>query len=138
MPRSALNPSRLLPLCWYCSTIPAASQAQVADCTASAGSAADAHCPGQPSLRPSFLLDLNSRNMTEWRSTWKDKALAKQKKFERVVGFFWFCVRQGWLKENPTATMGRVIAKHVPSNYFTAEEYAKILDVTYRLNEFDE
>jgi integrase/recombinase XerD len=85
-----------------------------------------------------FLRDLNSRNMTEWRSTWKDKALAKKKKFERVVGFFWFCVRQGWLKENPTATMGRVIAKHVPTDYFTAEEYAKIIDATYRLDEYDE
>lgn len=85
-----------------------------------------------------FLRDLNSRNMTEWRSTWKDKALAKKKKFERVVGFFWFCVRQGWLKENPTAMMGRVIAKHVPTDYFTAEEYAAILDATYRLDEFDD
>jgi len=85
-----------------------------------------------------FLRDLNARNMTEWRSTWKDKALAKKKKFERVVGFFWFCVRQGWLKENPTATMGRVIAKHVPTDYFTAEEYTKIIDSTYRLNEFGE
>jgi hypothetical protein len=58
-----------------------------------------------------FLRDLNVRNMTEWRSAWQDKPLAKKKKFERVVGFFWFCVRQGWLTENPTATMGRVIAK---------------------------
>jgi integrase/recombinase XerD len=83
-----------------------------------------------------FLRDLNSRNMTEWRSTWEDKALAKKKKFERVVG--WFCVRQGWLKENPTATMGRVIAKHVPTDYFTADEYVKIIEATYRLDEFDE
>jgi integrase/recombinase XerD len=85
-----------------------------------------------------FLRDLNSRNMTEWRSTWNDKALAKKKKFERVVGFFWFCVRQAWLKENPTATMGRVIAKHVPTDSFTAEEYTKIIEATYRLNEYQD
>jgi len=59
------------------------------------------------------LRDVNVRNMTEWRSTWADKPLARKKKFERVVGFFWFCVRHGWLKDNPTATMGRVIARHV-------------------------
>ena len=40
-----------------------------------------------------FLHDLNPRNLTEWRSIWQDKALAKKKKFERVVGFFWFCSR---------------------------------------------
>jgi len=85
-----------------------------------------------------FLRDLSSRNMTDWRSGWKDKPLAKKKKFERVVGFFWFCVRQGILKDNPTATMGRVIARHVPTDYFTAEEYAKIIDATYRLDEYDD
>ena len=35
-----------------------------------------------------FLRDVNVRNMTEWRSTWSDKPLARKKKFERVVGFF--------------------------------------------------
>ena len=37
-----------------------------------------------------FLRDVNVRNMTEWRSTWADKPLARKKKFERVVGFFLF------------------------------------------------
>jgi integrase/recombinase XerD len=85
-----------------------------------------------------FLHDLNARNLTEWRSTWLDKALAKKKKFERVVGFFWFCSRMNWVKENPTAMMGRVIAKQVPTDYFTAKEYAKIVEATYHLNEYGE
>lgn len=85
-----------------------------------------------------FLRDFNSRNLTEWRRQWKDKELARKKKFERVIGFFWFCVRQGWLRENPTATMGRVIAKHVPTDYFPADEYAKIIAATYRLDEYAE
>jgi integrase len=82
-----------------------------------------------------FLRNVNVRNMTEWRSTWTDKPLARKKKFERVVGFFWFCVRHGWLKDNPTAMMGRVIAKHVPADYFTADEYKRVLASTYRLGE---
>ena len=77
-----------------------------------------------------FLNEFNPRNLTEWRQTWREKELARKKKFERVIGFFWFCVRQGWLRENPTATMGRVIAKHVPTDYFTAEEYKCIIDAT--------
>ena len=86
-----------------------------------------------------FLREFNPRNLTEWRQTWKrEKELARKKKFERVIGFFWYCVRQGWLRENPTATMGRVIAKHVPTDYFTADEYKRIIDATYRLSEFAE
>ncbi len=85
-----------------------------------------------------FLREFNPRNLTEWRQTWKEKELARKKKFERVIGFFWFCVRQGWLRENPTATMGRVIAKHVPTDYFTADEYKRIIDATYRLGEYAE
>ena len=86
-----------------------------------------------------FLREFNPRNLTEWRQTWKrEKELARKKKFERVIGFFWYCVRQGWLRENPTATMGRVIAKHVPTDYFTADEYKRILGATYRLGEFAE
>ena len=82
-----------------------------------------------------FLREVNVRNLTEWRPTWNDKPLASKKKFERVIGFFWFCVRQGWLQDNPTATMGRVIAKHVPTDYFTADEYKRIVGATYRLGE---
>jgi integrase len=85
-----------------------------------------------------FLRDVNVRNMTEWRSSWSDKPLARKKKFERVVGFFWFCVRHGWIKDNPTATMGRIIAKHVPTDYFTADEYKQIIGATYRLDEYTE
>ena len=85
-----------------------------------------------------FLRDLKTKDLTAWRKNWKDGQLARKKKHERVVGFFWFCVRQGILKDNPTATMGRVIARHVPTDYFTAEEYAKIIDATYRLDEYDD
>jgi integrase/recombinase XerD len=86
-----------------------------------------------------FLREFNSRNLTEWRQTWKrEKELARKKKFERVIGFFWYCVRQGWLRENPTATMGRVIAKHVPTDYFTSDEYKRIIGATYRLGEYAE
>jgi integrase len=82
-----------------------------------------------------FLRDFNPRNLTEWRAGWPDKPLAKKKKFERVVGFFWFCVRQGWIRDNPTASMGRIIAKQVPTDYYTRDEYARILSATYRLDE---
>lgn len=85
-----------------------------------------------------FPRDFNVRNLTHWRSTWRDNPLAWRKKFGRVVGSFWFCVRHGWLKESPTAVMGRVIAKHVPTDYFIAADYARIIDATYHLDDYEE
>jgi integrase len=85
-----------------------------------------------------FLLDLNARNLTAWREAWTDEALAKKKKFERVVGFFWFCVRLGWIRENPTAAMRRVVARQKPTDYFPKDEYARILAATYRLDEYED
>jgi integrase len=82
-----------------------------------------------------FLRDLDARNLSAWRETWIDEALTKKKKFERVVGFFWFCVRLGWIKENPTAAMRRVSARQKPTDYFPKDEYAKIIDATGRLDE---
>ena len=41
---------------------------------------------------------LNQHNLTNWRVAWKDKQLAHKKKLERVVGFFWFAVRQGCVR----------------------------------------
>ncbi len=85
-----------------------------------------------------FLRDFNQRNLTDFRATWKDKQLARKKKFERVVGFFWFGVRQGWIRENPTSTIGRVIAKQTPTDYFPKDEYATILSACGRLDEYHE
>jgi integrase len=85
-----------------------------------------------------FLRDLNAQNLTKWRSTWTDEALSNKKKFERVVGFFWFSVRQGWIQDNPASAMGRVIARQTPTDYFPRDEYARILGATYRLDEYDD
>jgi integrase len=85
-----------------------------------------------------FLRDFNQRNLTDFRATWKDKQLARKKKFERVIGFFWFGVRQGWIRENPTATIGKVIAKQTPTDYFPRDEYATILSACGRLDEYHE
>jgi len=34
--------------------------------------------------------------------------------------------------------MGRVIANHVPTDYFNAEEYGRIIAATYRLQDYQE
>jgi integrase/recombinase XerD len=82
-----------------------------------------------------FLRDLQTKELTKWRQSWKDGQLARKKKHERVVGFFWFCVRQGWIPQNPTQAMGKIIAKHTPTDYFPQDEYAIILAACSKLDE---
>jgi len=40
-----------------------------------------------------YLKELTPARLTAWRSTWKDEALAASKKYQRAVGFFYFCMR---------------------------------------------
>jgi integrase/recombinase XerD len=82
-----------------------------------------------------FLRDLKTKDLTAWRKNWKDGQLARKKQHERVVGFFWFCVRQGWIPQNPAQAMGKIIAKHTPTDYFPKPEYAVILDACGRLDD---
>jgi integrase/recombinase XerD len=69
--------------------------------------------------------------LLNFRSTWKDGALAKQKKQSRVIGFFWACVRRRYLIENPALGLGRVKVVQVPTDYFPPDEFQRIVDATY-------
>ena len=78
-----------------------------------------------------FLKEVDLRLLREFRTSWKDAALAKSKKQERLAGFFWFCIRAGWLSANPTIGLGKISVDQTPTDYFTKEEFARIVDATY-------
>jgi integrase len=82
-----------------------------------------------------YLSELDANILREWRAAWKDEALARYKKQGRVIGFFWFCERAGWLARNFAADLtkglGKIQVKAAETGYFTPAEYAAILDATY-------
>jgi integrase len=82
-----------------------------------------------------FLKEIDLTLLREYRANWKDGALAKRKKQERLIGFFWFCVRAGWLATNPTQGLGKIAVENIPTDYFPREEFAKIMDATYLYRE---
>ncbi len=82
-----------------------------------------------------FLKEIDLSLLRDYRGTWKDGALAKKKKQERLIGFFWFCIRTGWLTTNPTQGLGRISVDPTPTDYFTRDEFTKILDATYLYRE---
>jgi len=56
--------------------------------------------------------------LLNFRNTWKDGRLAKQKKQSRLIGFFWACVRRDYIIKNPSMGLGRIKVVQVPTDYF--------------------
>jgi integrase/recombinase XerD len=75
-----------------------------------------------------YIDEIDLDALLNFRSTWKDGALAKQKKQSRVIGFFWACVRRRYLIENPALGLGRIKVVQIPTDYFPPDEFQRILD----------
>jgi integrase/recombinase XerD len=69
-----------------------------------------------------YLKELTPERLTAWRSRWKDNALAASKKYQRAVGFFYFCMRMKWLSENPMKSLHPPKVKQDPTLPFTPDE----------------
>ncbi len=76
------------------------------------------------------LADLDVVALRDFRSSWTDKPLAKSKKQSRVMGFFHFCQRSKWISEHPMLGIGAIKVDQTPTDYFTMNEFERILDST--------
>jgi integrase/recombinase XerD len=74
---------------------------------------------------------IGAPELERFRETWKDAPLARKKKQERVVGFFYYCFRMGWIKTNPAVLLGKIRVREQPTDYFPKEEFEKIIQATY-------
>ncbi|QNI34196.1 hypothetical protein H7849_10020 [Alloacidobacterium dinghuense] len=75
-----------------------------------------------------FLDEIDLDALLLFRDSWIDGPLAKRKKQERLIGFFWACVRRGYIAENPTFGLGKIKVDQTPTDYFPPHEFDKILD----------
>lgn len=76
-------------------------------------------------------------DMDEFYSLWKDGIRAKAKKLERLNGFFDFCVKRKWIKENPACELEPPVGSGGAANRmpFTDPELASIYETCDRLPE---
>jgi integrase/recombinase XerD len=77
------------------------------------------------------ITEITTVDLEGFRDTWTDGPLAKKKKQERLIGFFYYCLRLGWIKSNSAVLLGRIRADGPPTDYFPAHEFDKIMDSTY-------
>ncbi len=78
-----------------------------------------------------YLDELDLDTLLNFRNTWEDGPLAKQKKQSRVIGFFWACVRRRYLTENPAIGLGKIKVVQIPTDYFPPDEFERIIAATY-------
>ena len=78
-----------------------------------------------------YLDELELDTLLNFRNTWEDGPLAKQKKQSRVIGFFWACVRRRYLTENPAIGLGKIKVVQIPPDYFPPDEFERIIAATY-------
>ena len=86
----------------------------------------------QQSLR--FLDELTAHILSKFRATWTNagnNANTARRKHQRLSGFLWFCVRNEWLEKNPARMLKAIRVKQIPTDYFTREEFKRIVDTTY-------
>jgi len=82
-----------------------------------------------------FLNEMDLSQWQEFRSTWKVESLTRRKRQGELIGFFWFCERNGWYDRNYAADtmkgLGKIQVKATQTGYFTPSEYKAIIDATY-------
>jgi integrase/recombinase XerD len=78
-----------------------------------------------------YIEQLGTSELRQWRSTWNMEPLARSKRQGMVCGFFYFCMRQGWITKNPMLDVGKIQVRERPTDYFPKEEFDAIIDATY-------
>ncbi len=85
-----------------------------------------------------FLKQITLPHLQAWRASWKDGALSAKKKQERVRGFFWFCVRNKWITDNPALGLSRIKVDVHNADYFTPDEFKKIIVAVDKFGKIEE
>jgi integrase/recombinase XerD len=84
----------------------------------------------------SRLRDLTPPELLNFRATWGNNGLTANRKLSRLVGFFAFCIQNGWLNENPAAKVKRATVHSLPTGWFPKPEFKRIVDATYAYGEW--
>ena len=78
-----------------------------------------------------FLDQLRPPELTKFRAAWGNGSATTRRKHERLVAFFWFCIRMDWLDKNPALLLKRVKIESKPTDYFPKKEFEALVDATY-------
>jgi integrase len=84
----------------------------------------------------SRLRDITPPELLNFRANWANNGLTANRKLSRLVGFFAFCIQNGWLTENPAMKVKRSTIHSLPTGWFPKPEFKRIVDATYAYGEW--
>jgi integrase len=77
------------------------------------------------------LSELDVETMRRWIHSWPGAPTTRHNQHQRVITFFFFCVEQGWMKENPARKIKKVAPEQDETQPFTREQYEALIDATW-------
>jgi integrase/recombinase XerD len=75
-----------------------------------------------------YLDQITPALLTKFRAGWTNAAQTVQRKHERLIAFFWFCIRMEWITKNPAVLLKRVKVETTPTDYFPKAEFQALVN----------
>ena len=77
------------------------------------------------------LAQLDVANLRRWIQTWDGAPTTRHNEHQRVITFFFFCIEQGWIAENPAKKIKKVVPEQDETLPFSREQFDALIEATY-------
>ncbi len=77
-----------------------------------------------------LLSQLDIATLRRWIQTWDGAPTTRHNQHQRVITFFFFCIEQGWIKENPAKKIKKVTPEQDETLPFSREQFDALIEAT--------
>ena len=77
-----------------------------------------------------LLSELSVETLRRWIHSWPGAPTTRHSQHQRVITFFFFCMEQGWIEENPAKRIKKVVPEQDETLPFTREQYDALIEAT--------
>jgi integrase len=78
-----------------------------------------------------LLSELDVATLRGWIHSWHGAPTTRHNQHQRVITFFFFCVEQGWIRENPAKKIKKVAPEQDETLPFTRAQFDALIEATY-------
>jgi integrase len=76
------------------------------------------------------LSELSVETLRRWIQSWPGAPTTRHNQHQRVITFLFFCIEQGWIKENPAKKIKKVSPEQDETLPFTRAQYDALIEAT--------
>ena len=77
------------------------------------------------------LAQLDVATLRRWIQIWDGAPTTRHNEHQRVITFFFFCIEQGWIAENPAKKIRKVVPEQDETLPFSREQFDALIEATY-------